>query len=98
MPSDDRFSNNNELYKSQERPFTKYAPLKPQKFASTVSKKAPGTPSYAECLFQMINKGETETGGFKWARKLLGEFSDEVIWEMYQMWFDGNVHELLKKK
>ncbi len=89
--SDDRFSEEN------QRSFVKYGKLKPKVFDKSKSRHALGTPVVAETLFQAIEDNKTETPVFKWARKLMSKFTDDEIWEMYDHWLQGKIHEKLRK-
>lgn len=91
MASDDRFSEEN------QRAFTKYAVVKPRRYEKTKSRHAFGTPLVAETLFQLMEDGKTESIPFKWARLQMKRFTDEEIWEMYECWVAGKIHEKLQK-
>jgi hypothetical protein len=88
--SDDRFKEEN------QRPFTKYAKLRPIKYAGHSSKRAPGTPVTWEALFQLILENRTETIPFRWMRQLCNKYTDEQVWEFYEHWIAGKVHDKIK--
>lgn len=90
--SDDRFSEEN------QRAFVRYAKLKPRVYDKRRSRHAFGTPLVAESLFQLIEDNKTDTPAFKWARKLMAKFTDDEVWEMYDCWIKGQIHEKLQKK
>lgn len=89
MPSDDRFSEEN------QRPFTKY-PLIKRKPEYKPRAKVYGTPPTWEALFQCIEQNKTEDATFTWMRRLFKKYSDEQLWQFYEAWCLGVVHPDLK--
>jgi hypothetical protein len=59
------------------------------------SSQAPGTPASVECLFVMIKESRTETAGFKYGLRHT-RISEEKLFEYYELWSQGKVHEDLR--
>jgi hypothetical protein len=53
------------------------------------SKKAPGTPQALEAIFEIMNKGNSGTGAFKFARQMFAYLSDEELWHAHDEWCEG---------
>lgn len=66
---------------------------KPEGWAS---RQAPGTPAYAEALFELIKAGSTDGGAFKVARSRFAHLTDEQVWQCYEAWTHGVASPLLK--
>jgi len=60
------------------------------------STRARGTPAHMEAIFIMIENNKTETGAFRMKFKSVG-MSEELLWECYEAWFKGQVHEETRK-
>lgn len=62
-----------------------------------MSPKVLGVPVIVEALFHMIQRGDTDTGAWNYARKMC-KLSEDELMKAYEAWVDGQLHELLKKK
>jgi hypothetical protein len=78
------------IKEDNERPFTKYPRLKPIVYNTRA--KVFGTPPTWEALFESIKAGKTDDPCFNWMRKLLKKYSDNEVWEFYELWTQGKVH------
>ena len=69
-----------------------------QKDQPWVSTQAAGTPAQAEALFNLIKKGATKGTGFDLLRKckLFGNLTDKQVWDCYDAWCKGEIHDSLK--
>lgn len=85
--SDDRFSEEN------KQSFTKYPRIKHKTMQGHFSRQAPGTPVQWETIFLLMKANKTDSVPFRWMRKLLRNYTDEFIWEAYEYWLSGKVHE-----
>lgn len=85
MPSDERWD---------LKPKSKTKPWRP----GWQSRIAPGTPQNLEALFDMINKGNSGTGAFKFARSLFEYLTDEDIWQAYDHWIEGKLDPTVIEK
>lgn len=55
-----------------------------------------GVPVVIEALFHMIQKGETNTGAWNYARKIC-KLTEEELMQAYEAWVDNKLHPLLQK-
>lgn len=83
--SDDRWT---------ERPKKATKPWRPR----WQSSRAPGTPQSLEALFEMMNRGNTGTGAFRFARAHFGYLTDEDLWSCYESWLDGKLNPIVVEK
>lgn len=55
----------------------------------------PGTPASVEALFNMIDKGETETGKFRFGLRYVG-LNEESLFAAYEDFKNGKISESIK--
>lgn len=73
-------------------------PMRPlAQFGVWQSTRAPGTPAWAEALFDMIEQNRTESGAFKFVVRS-HRLTDDQVLEMYHEWCEGRVHPLSRSK